>query len=611
MGSQDVRKYTSTEDLAATMEELVDGLLESPSLASKVEESLARADKRVRGGTQASMTLESALGVENTEQLLKMASSPSISSVKIEGTSAETAVKAVLYTPAVKNALGTVLYEGIFLFVREADILGRVLERLPGMQLLREEILKAVRAEIDRTAAPLIKEFISQYLTEVLQQLSDFTLAANGNGNGKVANDASMVQARRDATKAILQVPLGSVLPSDEEALRFRSDVVPSVREVWQSAKGMDGAPTIAKVLVPTDGGESKVDDLLQLALQLKPLTNPESHTRKVVEAELARFFRSKEGKDTLATLKQQPAQGIDDEAIDALIDSLASYATSENIAKVGASLEPSRDVLIEEWRSTLQSEEFRKVVQLGGEVLLDFAAVVKEDRRPVSAFLGEGNVDRLLGSAKYIQASASPALEGFIMSQYVRERLASIIYEAIFAFLQSVDLLGNVLNNIPILGPVRQLSLAILKTIIDESAGESIKTFLTEYTTEASKRLAKIVTAEANREAFSEAWANALGELIKAPVGSLLPSEDTMREFVTSLANQEMVAPVANRRSLDLMDEQRDVVYEGVADAAQEVASAIRSSPGARKALVAATQDFVSTEDGKAFLDAAASSSA
>eukprot|EP00470_Lotharella_oceanica_P014193 CAMPEP_0170191800 /NCGR_PEP_ID=MMETSP0040_2-20121228/52605_1 /TAXON_ID=641309 /ORGANISM="Lotharella oceanica, Strain CCMP622" /LENGTH=199 /DNA_ID=CAMNT_0010439967 /DNA_START=69 /DNA_END=668 /DNA_ORIENTATION=+ len=194
-------------------------------------------------------------------------------------------------------------------------------------------------------------------------------------------------------------------------------------------------------------------------------------------------------------------------------------------------------------------------------------------------------------------------------MSQYVRQRLASIIYEAIFAFLQSVDLLGNVLNNIPVLGPVRQLSLVILKTIIDESAGESIKEFLTGYTTEASKRLAKIVTAEANRDAFSEAWTNALGELIKAPIGSLLPSEDTTREFVTSLSNQEIAAPAVPRRSLDLVDEQRDILYDAAADLVEEVVSAIKSSPSARRTLISATQDFVGTADGQKFIDAAASS--
>jgi len=120
-------------------------------------------------------------------------------------------------------------------------------------------------------------------------------------------------------------------------------------------------------------------------------------------------------------------------------------------------------------------------------------------------------------------QAAVSPAIGAVVRSRYVRDSVTEVLYEAIFAFLQSADIIGNILATNPILGPVRNLAIQLARDQIDQTAGVLIKEFLASYSDQAVDRLASIVTAERNREAFAGSWSAALDAALMSPV--IIPS--------------------------------------------------------------------------------------
>lgn len=113
------------------------------------------------------------------------------------------------------------------------------------------------------------------------------------------------------------------------------------------------------------------------------------------------------------------------------------------------------------------------------------------------------------------------------------------MLYEAIFAFLKSADLIGNVLSTITILGPVRELALLILKATIDETAGKTIKSFLATYADEAVQRLSSIVTSERNGDVFAKFWSDTITAALSRPVGSFVLSKASVHELLVVLEEQ------------------------------------------------------------------------
>ena len=61
------------------------------------------------------------------------------------------ATRAVLRTPAVEGVIGSVLYEGIFQFIQTVDIIGNIVNGLPVIGPIRQQILNAFKKELDRT----------------------------------------------------------------------------------------------------------------------------------------------------------------------------------------------------------------------------------------------------------------------------------------------------------------------------------------------------------------------------------------------------------------------------------------------------------------------------
>ena len=82
----------------------------------------------------------------------------------------------------------------------------------------------------------------------------------------------------------------------------------------------------------------------------------------------------------------------------------------------------------------------------------------------------------------------------------------------------------GNIISNLPVLGPIRNKIRDDLKAQLDRTLGPTLRGFLKGYTTIAITNAAGFVLSEQNRRAFGSANARLLQSILDRPLDDLLP---------------------------------------------------------------------------------------
>ena len=84
---------------------------------------------------------------------------------------------------------------------------------------------------------------------------------------------------------------------------------------------------------------------------------------------------------------------------------------------------------------------------------------------------------------------------------------------------------MGNVVNSLPLIGPIRQQITKELKRALDLVLGPQIKTFLASYSRVAVQRMIDFVLRDENKANFRTANRALADTLLQRSVSSLLPS--------------------------------------------------------------------------------------
>ena len=100
----------------------------------------------------------------------------------------------------------------------------------------------------------------------------------------------------------------------------------------------------------------------------------------------------------------------------------------------------------------------------------------------------------------------------------------AWITDDGIYEFFQTIDVFGNIISNLPVLGPIRNKIRDDLKAQLDRTLGPTIRNFIKGYTAVATSRAAGFVLSEQNQRAFGTANARLLQSLLDRPLEDLLP---------------------------------------------------------------------------------------
>lgn len=139
---------------------------------------------------------------------------------------------------------------------------------------------------------------------------------------------------------------------------------------------------------------------------------------------------------------------------------------------------------------------------------------------------------------------------------------MGSILYEAIYEFLRRVDIIGNVMNKLPIIGPIKVAIDREFKKSLDRTVGIQIKTFLATFNRTAVQRMMDFVLSASNRAALRKANRNAADVLLNRPVSQLLPTDAAKNDAW----KKQLWSAVAST-SVDELLPAIDMVYRSVGD--------------------------------------------
>ena len=156
----------------------------------------------------------------------------------------------------------------------------------------------------------------------------------------------------------------------------------------------------------------------------------------------------------------------------------------------------------------------------------INVAQGMRVEDRPMSEVLGQTTSARLVDALGEMEDD--PALVNAVLrSEVVEQLIGHVLYEGIFDFIQGADLLGNIFNQLPIIGAIRIQMLKAARQQLDALLGDQVARFLGEYTAKAAESAATYLLSEETAEARRRARRAAAEKLLSKPIGELVAISD------------------------------------------------------------------------------------
>ena len=175
---------------------------------------------------------------------------------------------------------------------------------------------------------------------------------------------------------------------------------------------------------------------------------------------------------------------------------------------------------------------------------------LLRREERPLQQILNEGVLAKVLDQVE--KADVDPSLlKAFMRTPAVESMAGAILYTGIFEFVQRADILGNIVNGLPVIGPIRMEINKALKEQLDATLGPQVTQFLGTQSRPAVEQMISFITAEENKQAFGKSGRRLAEYLLNRPVNSIMPSRDSalkirdqgwpvIRELVSTVEAQE-----------------------------------------------------------------------
>lgn len=282
-------------------------------------------------------------------------------------------------------------------------------------------------------------------------------------------------------------------------------------------------------------------------------------------------------------------------------VDLLGQWASRESLNSIA----PKEEVLaVVKELSFSASNEFWSTQYKNYSTLYDkLDRQVREDDRPISDILGKNATASLLSLVDKADIFDAQSVNVFLKTPAFEEILSNVIYDAIFQFIEKADILGNIINTLPVIGPIRKTINDSLKKSLDQTLGKQIKVFLVDYNRVALQRIIDYISSKENRPKFRKANILLVTSLLSRTANSLLPSiadsgklKDRIWEFVVNgIGEQETAA---------LLDSLYEAVGEDRVGSFVDFEAVLRQSPSLRRMLEAALARLVASDEGKRLIE-------
>jgi len=220
----------------------------------------------------------------------------------------------------------------------------------------------------------------------------------------------------------------------------------------------------------------------------------------------------------------------------------------------------------------------------------------LRGEERPARALLSERAAQQLLDA--FEAADPDPeAVRTFLRSPAIEAMLGSILYAGITEFIKRADLFGNLVNRLPVIGPIRKKVMAVVSEEVEQRLEAKIKGFLGGFSGKAVERMIQFVLSEDNRPGFRAARRRLGAHLLDRPLTSLLPAPETTAGWRERAVDEARAAALRSEQGWIA-----DVYADHGADRAERWMLPL--SPRGRRLLAEALGRFLATDAGRAWLD-------
>lgn len=254
--------------------------------------------------------------------------------------------------------------------------------------------------------------------------------------------------------------------------------------------------------------------------------------------------------------------------------------------------------------------EEYRNNTELWDKAQPQFESLwgrvesyLRLEKKSFKTLLGPTLSKQLLEFTESVDVYDPKIVGGFLAEPAIELALSSILYDGIFEFLQRVDIMGNIVNNLPVIGPIRQAITAEFKRQLDKVLGPQIKVFLSSYNRIAVQRITDFVLSPTNRKAFSKANRNLVDAILSRSPASLMPPPETSRQLKEKAWNSLRSEGV---NITDIIDTLYAQLGSSSISEFADITAALTYSPTARQLLGQALLSFLRSPEGQKSLSLA-----
>lgn len=149
--------------------------------------------------------------------------------------------------------------------------------------------------------------------------------------------------------------------------------------------------------------------------------------------------------------------------------------------------------------------------------------ARLRAEKRPLRELLSDEAVQRVLDAVEALEPDPE-AVRAFLRSPAFEGALGQVLYAGIREFMRKADLLGALVNKLPVIGPIRKKFMSIVADEFEPRLEGQIKAFLGGFSGMAVERMIQSVLAPENRDGFRAARRRLAEHLLARPVHTLLP---------------------------------------------------------------------------------------
>jgi len=177
------------------------------------------------------------------------------------------------------------------------------------------------------------------------------------------------------------------------------------------------------------------------------------------------------------------------------------------------------------------------------------FHFLVYNEKRSLKEILGEDLTLKVLNVAEKLDIYDHRTVKSFVKTPAFSNVVSGVVYESMFDVGRKIDVLGGVVNSIPVVGPIRQGIGRGIKKGLDKTLGVRFKKSLSPVVNEESmQKVAKFMSSQKNKQTFEQMNRNIVENIISRPLCSIFPDStgDEMDKLRVAVWNIIIEAPPA-----------------------------------------------------------------